>query len=138
MDLYEKFPEKERLKFDLIIENDILSQRPERSPLTTSLTPIDQVGMDIRIAMEAQRIRQSLESKYIRPQIVDVVLGLEKDARVIAITPLALGKLERAMFAVGAEEVEFEAGTYQRIIDKVTTLIATGRPVRVLQYQLKQ
>jgi len=75
----------------------------------------------------------------IRPQVVEVLVELEKDAKGIATLPPTFSGLERTMFAVGAEEVEFEDCTYQRVSpDRVRTMFGRPGPVRVLQYRLKQ
>lgn len=76
-----------------------------------------------------------------------LTIGIEVDTGIIidtgaidknALTSDGLSKLEKQLFAVGAETVKFDRREYKRVRDEVMLGSSSGKPIRIFTYELKR
>ncbi|MBI2499123.1 hypothetical protein HYV88_02680 [Candidatus Woesearchaeota archaeon] len=114
--------EKYKTRFDKLR----LDKRPEIMRLTKQ-----------EIAAFIRKLPQFSQSQSTRPPVVYVTRVLDSANQVMTIPP-EIGELERMMFSAGAEQVQFKDCTYQRASDIVSISQSNGKPIRVLEYRIKQ
>jgi hypothetical protein len=83
-----------------------------------------------------------------KPRLEYLTIGVELDTGIImdktgsalegSASADGLNKLERQVFAVGADIVRFDGRKYKKVEDEAMLGSSSGKPLRILSYELKR